>query len=91
MSNTKSAAFACSVDEYKQLKEVAASADKSISAFIREIVWPHVEKYYDELQRVDEINAEMRKVYRAGGTTIEDLCLLYNKTAQQVNAILREK
>ena len=91
MSATKSAAFACSADEYKQLKEVAAAQDKSVSAFIRGLVWPHVEKHYDELQRADELKAEIRRVSRQGGTTIEDLCLLSNKSAQQVNARLADK
>ena len=91
MSNTKSAAFACSAAEYKQLREVAAAQDKSISAFIRELVWPHVERHHHDIVHREEIEAEIRQVYRRGGTTIDDLCLLYNKTAEQVRVILAKK
>jgi len=89
MSNTKSAAFACSATEYEQIKAVAAAQDKSISAFIRDIVWPHVEIYHRDLRHADEIKSEIRQVYKRGGMTIDDLCLLYNKNAEQIRLILK--
>ena len=87
----KTAAFPINETEHKQLKAAAASKDKSVSAFLRECVWPHVERITEDLEHADEIKAQIRREYKAGGTTAEDLCLLYNKTLAEVREILLTK
>ncbi len=86
----RSAAFSISEDDYKLLQAVAKEKEKTVSQFIRDIVWPHVEDIATQLGRAEEIKQEMRREYKKGGTTEHDLCLLYNKTRDEVRAILAD-
>ena len=84
----RSAAFSLSEDDYKMLQAVAKEKGKTVSAFVKEIIWPHVELYARDLEHSAERKAQMRAEYKAGGYTKEDLCLLYNKSLDEVNKIL---
>jgi len=84
----KAAAFSCSEKDYKRLQEVAKSQGKTVSSFIKGIVWPHVEKFAHDLEHADEIRAQIKHEYRMGGVTKQDLCVLYNKSKDEIAAIL---
>jgi hypothetical protein len=84
----KTAAFPISESEHRQLKAAAKYQGKSVAAFMRDCVWPHVERITEELEHADEIREQIRAEYKAGGVTVEDLCTLYNKTLAEVRGIL---
>jgi hypothetical protein len=84
----RSAAFSISDEDYKLLQAVAKEKGQTVSAFIKSCVWPHVEDLATQLGRAEEIKAQMRAEYKAGGLTKDDLCMLYNKSRDEVNDIL---
>ena len=87
----RSAAFSISEEDYKLLQAVAKEKEKTVSAFIKDIVWPHVLDISTQLGQTQAIKNRMRAEYKAGGVTEHDLCLLYNKTREEVRAILAGK
>jgi predicted DNA-binding protein len=84
----KAAAFSLSEKDYKRLQEVAKSQNKTVSSFIKGIVWPHVEKFAYDLEHADEIRDKIRHEYRMGGVTKDDLRVLYNKSKDEIATIL---
>jgi predicted DNA-binding protein len=87
----KSAAFSLSDKDYNRLKAAAKREGKTVSTFMREIVWPKVEEVEFEVRDDDRIVQEIRKRFKAGGVTKQDLGTLYNKPSEEINAILVTK
>jgi predicted DNA-binding protein len=86
---SKSAAFALSEANYKKLQAAAKHQHQTVSAFIKERIWPHVDRITEEIENGEETADLIRKEYKAGGVTKADLCLLYNKTREEIATILR--
>ena len=84
----KSAAFSISDKDYKRLQAAAKRQDKTVSTFIRELVWPKVEEVEFEIRDDDLTVQQIRADYKAGGKTKQDLGMLYNKSSEEINAIL---
>jgi predicted DNA-binding protein len=84
----KSAAFSISDKDYKRLKAAAEREGKTVSTFMREIVWPRVEEIEFEIEDDDRTVQQIRKHYKAGGVTKHDLSTLYHKSSEEINAIL---
>ncbi len=86
---SKSAAFSLSATEYERLKAAAKYHNKTISMFIKDIVWPHVVEAEYDITNADRITAEIQADFKAGGYTPEDLATRYNKPRDEIAAILR--
>lgn len=84
----RSAAFSVSEADYKRLQAVAKYRNKTVSTFMRDLVWPHVELAEHEIEHADEIADQIRKEYKAGGLSKQELGILHNKSTNEINAIL---